>query len=336
MTTATLTGAEGIWTRIRTFRPPSRFIPMLATLALLIGMFGYGSYRFAGFSDPQVVLGLFVDNAHLIVLAVGVTFVILTGGIDLSVGAMVALSTIIVARTLAAGWPVPIVLITVLAAGALLGLLHGVVIHFFDVQPFIATLAGMFLARGLCYLLAPDSIPIENRTFKDFAEATVNLPGGYWVTRAVPIAIVVVLVAMWVLHRTRFGRTVYAIGGSENSALLMGLHVARVKIAVYVISGVCSAIGGLLFALYTLSGYSLTAVGMELDAIAAVVIGGTLLTGGSGMVFGSMLGVLVLGTILTYINFDGTLSSWWTKIAAGILLLLFVMLQRFVTRRRQT
>jgi galactofuranose transport system permease protein len=225
--------------------------------------------------------------------------------------------------------------LAVLVAGALLGLLQGLVIYYFDVQPFIATLAGMFLARGLCYLLAPRSIPIHNSTFTNFATASVDLPGGYYVTRAAVIALVVVGVAMWVLHRTRFGRTVYAIGGSENSALLMGLRVARVKIGVYVISGLCSAIGGLLFAFYMLSGYSLHAVGMELDAIAAVVIGGTLLTGGSGLVFGSMLGVLVLGTILTYINFDGTLSSWWTKIAAGLLLLLFVMIQRFATRRQQ-
>jgi len=336
MTSTTQSGASGVLGRVINYRPPTRYVPMLATLALLIGMFGYGSIRFSGFSDPQVVLGLFVDNAHLIVLAVGVTFVILTGGIDLSVGAMVALSTIILARTLAAGWPLPLAILVVLLAGTVLGLLHGVVIHYFDVQPFIATLAGMFLARGLCYLLAPHSIPITNHTMTSFAEATVNLPGGYWVTRMVIIALVVVAVAMWVLHRTRFGRTVYAIGGSEDSALLMGLRVARVKIGVYMISGLCSAIGGLLFGLYILSGYSLHAVGMELDAIAAVVIGGTLLTGGTGLVFGSMLGVLVLGTILTYINFDGTLSAWWTKIAAGILLLLFVMLQRLVTRRQQT
>src|SRR3954447_9370610 len=187
---------------------------MLATLALLVGMFGYGSIRFTGFSDPQVILGLFVDNAHLIVLAVGVTFVILTGGIDLSVGAMVALSTIILARTLAAGWPLPLAVLVVLLAGVVLGLLHGVVIHYFDVQPFIATLAGMFLARGLCYLLAPHSIPIQNKTVSDFAERTVDI-GNYYVTYAVVIAVAVVLAAMWVLHRTRFGRTVYAIGGSE-------------------------------------------------------------------------------------------------------------------------
>ena len=114
----------------------------------------------------------------------------------------------------------------------------------------------------------------------------------------------------------------------------MGLRVARVKVGVYVVSGFCSALAGLLFSLYMLSGYSLHAVGMELDAIAAVVIGGTLLVGGRGMVLGSLLGVLVLGTIQTFISFDGTLSSWWTKISIGVLLLVFVVMQRFFTRRQ--
>ena len=146
---------------------------------------------------------------------------------------------------------------------------------------------------------------------------------------------VVVLIAFFVLHRTRFGRTVYALGGSESSALLMGLPVARTKVLVYVVSGFCSGLSGLLFSFYTLSGYSLTAIGTELDAIAAVVIGGTLLTGGFGFVSGSVLGVLVLGTIQTIITFEGTLSSWWTKIFIGGLLLVFIILQRLLTARRQ-
>ena len=146
---------------------------------------------------------------------------------------------------------------------------------------------------------------------------------------------VVVLIAFFVLHRTRFGRTVYALGGSESSALLMGLPVARTKVLVYVVSGFCSGLSGLLFSFYTLSGYSLTAIGTELDAIAAVVIGGTLLTGGFGFVWGSVLGVLVLGTIQTIITFEGTLSSWWTKIFIGGLLLVFIILQRLLTARRQ-
>jgi simple sugar transport system permease protein len=337
MTSATAThvgtGAS-LWDRVRTYRPPSRYLPVMATCALFFGMFTAGGIRYDGFASSQVVLNLFVDNAFLIVLAVGMTFVILTGGIDLSVGSVVALSTMIAAWTLREGWPPVLAVAAVLLVGTGLGLLMGLVIHYFDIQPFIATLAGMFLARGLCYLISIESIPIRDRTCFDLASKQISLPGGLYTTPTVLVALVVVAVAAFVLHRTTFGRTVYAVGGNESSALLMGLRVARTKVGVYAISGFCSALAGLLFSLYMLSGYSLHAVGMELDAIAAVVIGGTLLTGGRGFVVGSVLGVLVLGTIQTFISFDGTLSSWWTKIAIGVLLLVFVVMQRLITRRQ--
>jgi simple sugar transport system permease protein len=334
MTTATASPSSSVWERVRTYAPSSRYLPVVTTLALLVGTFGIGGLRYEGFADPQVILNLFVDNAFLVVLAVGMTFVILTGGIDLSVGSVVALSTVILAWALEHGWPPAVAAVAVLLVGTLLGTVTGLVIHYFDIQPFIATLAGMFLARGLCFLISVESIPIHDPTFFDVAAKQITLPGGYTTTPTVVIALVVVAIAAWVLARTRFGRTVYAIGGSEPSALLMGLPVTRTKVAVYAISGFCAALAGLLFSLYMLSGYSLHAVGMELDAIAAVVIGGTLLTGGRGYVVGSLLGVLVLGTIQTFISFDGTLSSWWTKIAIGSLVLVFVVIQRVMTRRQ--
>jgi simple sugar transport system permease protein len=323
----------GLIARVARYSPPRRYLPVLGTFALFIGMFGVGGIRYEGFADPQVFLTLLLDNAFLIVLAVGMTFVILTGGIDLSVGSNVALSTLIAARTLELGLPVVAVIVVVLLAGTLLGTAMGLLIHYFDIQPFIATLAGMFLARGLCYLISVDSIPIKDETFSSIAFGSITLPGGYYLGWTAVFALLIVAVAAYVLSSTRFGRTVYALGGSEPSALLMGLPVAVTKVGVYAISGLCAALGGLLFALYTLSGYSLHAVGMELDAIAAVVIGGTLLTGGRGFVIGSLLGVLVLGTIQTFISFDGTLSSWWTRITIGVLVLVFVVAQRVLTRR---
>lgn len=329
MSTATMSG----WERVRTYRPDPRYLPVLVTLALLIGMFGAGSIRYEGFADPQTVLNLFVDNTFLIVLAAGMTFVILTGGIDLSVGSVVALSTTIAAWTLGHGWPWGAACLVVLVVGTGLGTLTGLAIQYFEIQPFIATLAMMFLARGLCFLISEKSIAIKEPFFYHLASAEISLPGGYSVTPMVIVAVVTVIAAAWVLHRTRFGRTVYAIGGSESSALLMGLQVARTKVAVYAISGFCASLAGLMFSLYMLSGYALHAVGMELDAIAAVVIGGTLLTGGRGLVAGSMLGVLLLGIIQTFISFDGTLSSWWTKIVIGALVLVFVVAQRLLTRR---
>jgi simple sugar transport system permease protein len=314
---------------------PSRFLPVLATFVVFVLTFGAGSVRYEGFASGQVIANLFIDNAFLIVVAVGMTFVILTGGIDLSVGAVVALSTMIAAATLRAGWPAWLVMLAVLATGALLGLGMGVMIHRFGVQPFIATLAGMFLARGLCFVISVESVSIKEPTFRAIATGTVELPGDVTVTYSVLVALAVVAVAAYVLHLTRFGRTVYAVGGSESSATLMGLATGRVKVGVYVISGCCSALGGLLFSFYMLSGYSLHAVGMELDAIAAVVVGGTLLAGGVGYVAGSVVGVLVLGTVQTLISFEGTLSSWWTKIVIGVLLLAFIALQHLIVRRRR-
>jgi ribose/xylose/arabinose/galactoside ABC-type transport system permease subunit len=320
-------------TRAKRYSPPSRFLPVIATLALFVGMVGAGSIRYEGLGDPQVLLSLLIDNAFLIVLAVGMTFVILTGGIDLSVGSVVALSTMIAAKTLQMGWPPYLSIAAVLATGTLLGLLMGLLIHYFDIQPFIATLAGLFLARGLTYLISVESISISDDTFTQLAFKTVYI-GDYYIRWTAIVALVAVAVATYVLARTRFGRTVYAIGGSESSAMLMGLRVAFTKVGVYVISGFCASLGGLMFSLYILSGNSLHALGLELDAIAAVVIGGTVLTGGRGYVFGSLLGVLVLGMIETLIAFDGTLSSYWIRIFTGALVLVFVVVQRLATRRQ--
>jgi len=313
----------------------SRFAPVLVTLVLLVVVFIVGSTRYRGFASGQVIANLFVDNAFLIVLAVGMTFVILTGGIDLSVGSVVALSTMIAATLARDGWPPLAVILVVLVTTSTLGLLVGIVIHYFQIQPFIATLAAMFLARGLCYVISLNSISITDPWFTAMAQTRIPILPGFTISPSVIVAAVVVLVAFVVLHYTRLGRTVYAIGGGENSAMLMGLRVPRTKVLVYVISGFCSGVAGVLFTFYTLSGYSLTAVGMELDAIAAVVIGGTLLTGGYGFVLGSVLGVLLLGVIQTIISFEGNLSSWWTKIVVGSLLLVFIVLQRLLTARRR-
>jgi ribose/xylose/arabinose/galactoside ABC-type transport system permease subunit len=268
-----------------------------------------------------------------VVLAVGMTFVILTGGIDLSVGSVVALSTMVAAALLRGGWSPVLVMLLVLVGGAVFGLAMGAVIHYLEIQPFIVTLAGMFLARGLCYVIDLESIPITDPLFRTVAQTAIPLGEEMFISPSALVALVVVAVAVYVLHMTRFGRTVYAVGGNQQSAMLMGLQVARARVGVYVISGACSALAGLLFTFYMLSGYSLHAVGMELDAIAAVVIGGTLLTGGSGFVLGSVLGVLVLGTIQTILSFEGTLSSWWSRIVIGLLLLVFVVLQRMLARR---
>ncbi|MFS0692974.1 galactofuranose ABC transporter, permease protein YjfF [Streptomyces nitrosporeus] len=310
-------------------------IPLMVTAVLLAAMFTVGSVRYEGFFSAQVLLNLLIDNAFLLVVAVGVTFVILTGGIDLSVGSMVALSTMLTAWLVEQyDWPLASVVPLVLLVGGAGGALMGWIIHTFEIQPFIVTLAGMFLARGLCYMISTESISINDPATVRIAQMRLYGPEGLFVSLSVIIALVTVATAFVILHHTRFGRNVYALGGNETSARLMGLPVGGTKVAVYAISGLCSALGGLLLTFYMLSGYALHAMGLELDAIAATVIGGTLLTGGSGFVLGTALGVLVLGMIQTVINFQGTLSSWWTRIVIGALLLVFIVLQRLMSGRR--
>ena len=313
-------------------RARGRYLSPLVSLALFVVMFAALIARYDFASPAQVFLNLLVDNAYLVVLAVGMTFVILTGGIDLSVGSVVALSTVIVATTLGAGWPMPLAVGTVLIVGPLLGLGMGLVIEYFDVQPFIVTLAGMFLARGLCYVISVDTLPIKDPALREFGLNYVYLYEDKFIRWTVVVAIAVVAVAVYALHESRFGRTVYAIGGNRQSAQLMGLNAARARVSVYAISGLCAALAGLLLAVQKLSGYSLNGIGLELDAIAAAVIGGVLLAGGVGFVLGSVIGVLVLGTIQTFVTAEN-LDSYWTRIMTGVLLLVFVLVQRLVMRK---
>ena len=310
-----------------------RLLPLSITILLFIGMAAFGALRYDGFLSPQVFLNLLIDNAFLCVVAVGMTFVILSGGIDLSVGAVIALTTMISAALLDAGWNPYLSMALVLALGAAFGALQGLLIQQFQLAPFIVTLAGMFLARGCCYLISTESIPINDPTYTAIAQARIPVGFDSSLTIGALIALAVVLAGMRVAHATEFGRTVYAIGGGEPSARLMGLSVASTEVGVYLLSGFCAALGGVVMTFYMLSGYSLHAVGLELDAIAAVVIGGTLLSGGVGYVAGTLFGVLILGIIQTLIAFDGTLSSWWTKIVVGVLLLLFCLLQRLFEAR---
>lgn len=309
------------------------YFTSLVTVLLLVVMLGLGGAAYPGLLSTQVIFNLLIDNAFLLVIAVGMTFVIVSGGIDLSVGSVLALSTMIAAWLLnVAHWPPLLVIVTVLALGTVFGAGMGALIHYFKLQPFIVTLAGMFLARGLCYLISINSITIDDPLFVAMSQTQLQFLGGF-VSPGVVIAVLTLLLAIWLAHATPFGRAVYAIGGNEQSALMMGLPVGRTKVLIYAFSGFSASLGGVLFSFYMLSGYGLHAQGTELDAIAAVVIGGTLLSGGYGYVAGALSGVLVLGTIQTLIAFDGTLSSWWTKIVIGVLLFVFCVVQKVMGGR---
>lgn len=333
--TATMTGpsCDNAVPR-RPVRIDPRHLPLVVTISLFALLFGVGSCLFDGFFSLQVFLNFFIDNAFLAITAIGMTFVILSGGIDLSVGSVIALTTMVSASLVEKHGMSPMVVIPlVLTMGAGIGLVMGLVIQYFEVQAFVVTLAGMFLARGLCYLISIDSITLHHRFYVGVSSHRIPFLFDTSITWNVVIAMVLLLAAIYVAHYTRFGRTVYAIGGSEQSALLMGLPVPRTKVLIYTLNGFCSALAGVAYTFYMVSGYALHAGGMEMDAIAAVVIGGTLLTGGSGTVVGTLFGVLICGTIQTLITFEGTLSSWWTKIAVGLLLLISCLFQRLFERR---
>lgn len=206
-----------------------KYIPLAATVSLFVVMSAFGSFSYNGFFSTQVFLNLLIDNAFLVVVAVGMTFVILSGGIDLSVGSVVALSTIVLAKLVEHWhWNLAVAIPLVLCMGALFGAFMGWLIQRFRLQPFIVTLAGMFLARGLCYLISIDSISITDPAYTVLAQTRIHLwADGPMLSISAILALVVLAVAMFLAHCTQFGRTVYAIGGSEHSAVLMGLPVAR-------------------------------------------------------------------------------------------------------------
>jgi simple sugar transport system permease protein len=268
------------------------------------------------------------------------TFVILMGGIDLSVGAVIAFSSVAGVMLVNAGWNPWLVMVLMVAMGGGFGALSGVLIQYSRVQPFIATLATMFLARGLASMLStvPERLPEDSPV--RLVHYNIKLIDGprvndLIVTPGVIIAALVVAGAVFTLHRTQFGRTIYAIGGSEQSAQLMGLRVARTKAWAYVISGSLAGLAAVVYTSRLGAAQNITGIGWELDAIAATVIGGTLLTGGAGYVLGSVVGALVLGLMTVLITRDGSIPPEATTIITGGILLVFVLLQRAVVGRKR-
>lgn len=304
-------------------------ISLMITAVLFLGLFGFGAVSYDRFLSLSTFLNLFNDNAYLIVAAIGVTFVLLTKGIDISVASTIAFTCVFSAYLLRLGVPEYVVIPLVLLIGLLLGITMGYVIHAYKLQPFIVTLAGQFFMRGLCSVISTESIPISNEFYKRMALNKIRIGGGkiyYYVL----IALFVAALAFYVLKYTRFGRSVYAIGGNEQSAVLMGLPAARTKVAVYGISSFCAALAGVIFSFYTLAGYSLQNIGLELDAISSAVIGGTLLTGGVGSVVGTTVGVLIQGVIQTIVTYQN-LNTWWTKVTIAVLLCIFIVIQRIIS-----
>jgi ribose/xylose/arabinose/galactoside ABC-type transport system permease subunit len=221
--------------------------------------------------------------------------------------------------------------------GVALGTLMGWIIQYLKVQPFIVTLMGLYLARGLAYIISLSSVGITNAVYKKIALTPIYIPfmEKVYIYPTTLVGPIMLLVAIYLLFFTRFGRTIYAMGNNEQSALLMGLPVPRTKVLAYAFSGFCSALAGIVFSMSLLAGYGQHATGMELDSIAAVVIGGTSLFGGIGNVIGTLFGVMIHGTIVSVLQFNGTLSSWWTRIGVGVLTLIAIGIQSLTSIRRK-
>jgi simple sugar transport system permease protein len=307
----------------------TRNLPFITTLGIFLLAYLLCVIQFPNMLSTRVIGNLLTDNAFLGIAAVGMTFVILSGGIDLSIGSVIAFTSVFVAVLVGSLGVHPLVaFLAVLVISTIFGSAMGAMIRYLGIPPFVVTLAGMFLARGAAYLISTESVPIAHPVIDAIQGFYFRVPGGGRLTALAMLMLVVFVVGAFIAARTRFGANIYAIGGNQQSAELMGVPIGATTVGIYAFSGFLSGLAGIAYTLYTSSGYSLATVGVELDAIAAVVIGGTLLTGGVGLVAGTFVGILIQGLIQTYIVFDGTLSSWWTKIVIGILLFVFIVLQR--------
>lgn len=317
-----------------------RYGPLLLTFAVFVVTYFVGGQLYPAMQRPQVFFNLLINDSSLLLVSIGMTMVILSGGggIDLSVGGVIALVSTASAALLRSGVSPYIVIPLMIVMGVALGALNGWIIQVLKVQPFIATLMALFFTRGMAYIISLTSVTIKDPFYMRLALTQIPIPfmpPNVYVYPTTLVGPIMLLVAAYLLFLTRFGRTVYAMGNNEQSALLMGLPVPRTRILVYAFSGLCSSLAGIVFSISLLAGYGQFATGMELDAIAAVVIGGTALTGGVGNVIGTLFGVLIHGTIVSILQFNGTLSSWWTRIAVGLLTLVAIGIQSITYIRRK-
>ncbi|SEG97419.1 ribose transport system permease protein [Nonomuraea solani] len=290
-----------------------------------------GSLGFDSFATPANAASVVVSSSFLAIIAIGMTFVIISGGIDLSVGSLFVLGGVLAAYGSQYGFLVALLLPLVVCG--VVGLLQGLVIARTGMAPFIVTLAGLLGVRGL--MLAISDEGATTYLVKDTAFATLGQGEILGLSYPVYVTMALALTAMVLLQRTGFGQNVYAIGGNEQAAALMGVPVARTKVYVYVMSGLLAGLAGALNAARLSSGVTILGIGLELDAIAAVVIGGTLLTGGAGGVTGSVAGVLLLGVIQSLINQVGSLTSAFQQVVSGVFLALVVVAQRLLSKAQR-
>lgn len=313
-------------------RNPKALLQKQGALVALILLIIFASFRYDTFLTDINLINILKQNSLIGLVAIGMTIVILLKGIDLSVGSLLALGGVMAATLSPYGLGValvgPIVLTT------LLGCVNGLIIAKLKIEPFIVTLAMMIGVRGFVYAFTKEkTIPVDGHYTQFFIDlgngAFIGIPNPIW------IFLIALFISSFILHQTKFGRNVYAIGGNEDATRLMGIRVDRIKITVYALNGAIAGFAGIILA-GRLGGAAQPVAGnmWELDAIAAVVIGGTLLSGGRGGVIGTFVGVMLLGVVLNIINLEGTLDSWWQPVIRGAFLIFIVIIQALLLKRQ--
>lgn len=318
---------------------------LLLTITIIIFFLMYiGAMIFqgGGFLKPQQFFNLLNTNAALIVLACGLSLVMITGGIDISVGGVTALVSMCCAVYLdQMGGNVFVSILIALAIGLAFGAFQGFLVAYLDIQPFIVTLAGMFFARGMTTIVNTKPFNVANEAFTKLKMARVIIPGlgsanrkgdyiDAYVEIGVVVALIVVVIMFCLLRWTKLGRSFYAVGGNRQSALMLGINVKRTRFLSHLICGLLAGIGGYVYFLHVGSGSPSHATGAEMDAIASSIIGGTMLTGGVGNIAGTLFGVMSLGTILQIVSAAGLGEAWWVGITRAAMLCLFLVVQSVV------
>ncbi|MBT2668441.1 MULTISPECIES: ABC transporter permease [Bacillaceae] len=306
------TGKSGIW---------QKFGPLLALVLLFIVI----TVLNPSFMEPNNILNLLRQTSINALIAFGMTFIILTGGIDLSVGSILALSSALMAGMMVSGLDPILAILVGILLGAIMGVINGILVSKGKMAPFIVTLATMTIFRGLT-LVYTDGKPI---TGIGDSEMFQMLGRGYFLGLPVPAVVMVIafLILWFLLHKTSFGRKTYAIGGNERASRISGIKVDRVKVAIYGLAGTMAAIAGAILTSRLNSAQPTAGQSYEMDAIAAVVLGGTSLSGGKGRLFGTLVGVLIIGTLNNGMNLLGV-SSFYQQVVKGAVILIAVLLDR--------
>ena len=321
---------------------------LLITIVVFFAMYiGAILFQGKGFLKPQTFFNILNANASLIILSCGMSLVMITGGIDISVGGVTALVSMCCAVYLDYhNGNVFVAVLIALAIGLAFGLVQGFLVAYLDIQPFIVTLAGMFFARGMTTIVNTNPFNVQNEAFVALKETRVIVPGfgsvnklGKYVPAyieiGVVVAILIVIVLFCVLRWTKLGRSFYAVGGNSQSALMLGINVKRTKFLSHLICGLLAGVGGFVYFMHVGSGSASHASGMEMNAIASSIIGGTMLTGGVRNIIGTFFGVLSLSTIQNIVSSAGLDQAWWTGITIAAMLCLFLVIQSIVMARKK-